>query len=79
MVGVFQAISYGFILAGHAGSYSSLTSDEHIQAMISYLLMALKALIFGVIPGFSFIMIGAGFSILAFLKKELRESENEIR
>lgn len=79
IVGVFQAVSCGLFLAAHARHFSGMTSDEHVQAVISYLLMAVEALVFGVIPGLSIVMLGAGFSVLAYLKNEHRESENESR
>lgn len=77
IIGIFQAGSFGLFLVAHARHFSAVTSDEHVQAVISYLLMAIDALVLGVIPGLSIIMLVAGFRVLAFLQEEHRESENE--
>lgn len=77
IVGIFQAVGFGLFLVAHARHFSAVTGDEHVQALISYLLMAVEALVIGVIPGLSIIMLVAGFRVLAFLKKEPGESENE--
>jgi hypothetical protein len=70
IAGLAAAIWYGFILSGSSEKFSHLTTDEHAQAAISWLLIAVKILGFVAIPCFSIVTIIAGWSILAFLRKE---------
>jgi hypothetical protein len=70
IAGLMGSIWYWFILSGSSEKFSHLTNDEHAQAAISWLLIAVKIWGFVVIPCFSIVTIIAGCSILAFLRKE---------
>ena len=68
--GFIASIFYWFILGGFSGKFSHVTNDEHAQVVISWLLIALKALGFGAIPIFGILMVRTGWNILAFLRKK---------
>jgi len=75
IIGLLGSFYFGFVLVKHSGAFATATNDEHVQAMVMYLILAVKALIFGVIPGCCIIMITTGCSMLRYLKFENRDSQ----
>ena len=69
---------YCFLFLTHPNVFSKAaeaTNNEQLQAMIMYLVLAVKAAAFMVIPGFSIIMIMAGIQMLNYLRIENRQSQ----
>jgi hypothetical protein len=58
--------------------FINVSDDKHVQAVIAYLLLAIKALLFLGLPGFGVLIIGVGYSIVQFLKIENEGSQNKI-
>jgi lysylphosphatidylglycerol synthetase-like protein (DUF2156 family) len=75
IIGLLSSFYFGFVFVAQSGAFATATNDEHVQAMNMYLILAVKALIFGVIPGCCIVMIATGFSMLRYLKIESRDSQ----
>ncbi|HEY3762776.1 MAG TPA: hypothetical protein VGN23_13610 [Verrucomicrobiae bacterium] len=65
--GLIASAYYWFTL--RSGNFSHLGGDEHAQAAISWLLLALKIFSFMILSGISIVMIILRWRILVFFKK----------
>ena|SRR5579859_7345406 len=79
IIGLLGAFYCGFVLVKHSDAFAEATNDEHVQAMVLYLIFAIKALIFGVIPGCCMVMIATGLSMLKYLKIESRDPQIQLQ
>jgi len=75
---LLASVIFFFCLYGKWHKFSNISDDEHVQATVSYLLLAIKAFLFMALPGCGILMIGFGWSAFRYLKMENKESQNKI-
>lgn len=71
-VGLVLAILFFLWVHEKRQAFSHVSADAHAQAVISYLLTAIRS-VFIIFLGFSLLMVMLGWSTLHYLKVESRE------